>query len=78
MMTAIATGIIVFLVIAAFLFIARRVFRLALKLAIVVVLVLLLVAGGVYGWWQGWFGTASRIEHPAPQSNQRGNSSRRR
>jgi multisubunit Na+/H+ antiporter MnhC subunit len=75
MFTAISTGLIVFVVVALFLFVARRVLRLAVKLAIVGVLVLLLVAGAGYGWWHGWFG--SQANHPAPQTNQRANSNRR-
>ena len=39
MLTAIGTGLIVFVVVLVFLFVARRVFRLALKLALVGVLV---------------------------------------
>jgi multisubunit Na+/H+ antiporter MnhC subunit len=78
---SITTGLIVFVVFVAFLFIARRVFRLALKLALVGSLVaVLLVAAGV-GWWRGWFGSASRSDpkpqRPVPQSNQRPNSNRR-
>jgi len=77
MMTAIATGIIVLVVIGAILFIGRRVLRLAVKLAIVGVLLLLLVAGGAYGWWQGWFGSTSRTEQPASHTRPRANSNRR-
>jgi multisubunit Na+/H+ antiporter MnhC subunit len=75
MLIAMTTGLIVFAVVALFLVIARRVFRLALKLAIVCVLVFLLVAGAAYGWWRGWLGSSSRTERP--QSNQRTNSNRR-
>ena len=76
MFTAITTGLIVFVAVVLFLFVARRDLRLALKLAIVGVLVLLLVAGATYGWWRGWFGS-SQANHPASQTNQRANSNRR-
>ena len=49
MFNAITTGLIVFVVVVLFLFVARRALRLALKLTIVGVLVLLLVAGAAYG-----------------------------
>ena len=75
MFTAITTGLIVFVVVVLFLFVARRALRLAVKLAIVGVLVLLLFAGAAYGWWQGWFGSSPQA--PASQTNQRTNSNRR-
>jgi len=77
MFTAISTGLIVFVVVALFLFVARRVFRLALKLALVGALVVLLICAAAFGWWRGWFGPSSGTQRPAPQSNQRSNSNRR-
>jgi len=77
MFTAISTGLVVFVVVAVFLFLARRVFRLALKLALVGVLVILLVCAAAFGWWRGWFGSSSGTQRPVPQSNQRPNSNRR-
>jgi multisubunit Na+/H+ antiporter MnhC subunit len=77
MFTAISTGLIVFVVVVLFLFVARRVFRLALKLALVGALVLLLLCAAAFGWWRGWFGSASPTERPPAQSNQRSNSNRR-
>jgi 4-amino-4-deoxy-L-arabinose transferase-like glycosyltransferase len=75
--TVVTTGLVVFVVVALFLFLARRVFRLAVKLALVGVLVILLVCLSVFGWWRGWFGTSSSTQRPVPQSNQRPNSNRR-
>jgi multisubunit Na+/H+ antiporter MnhC subunit len=77
MFTAITTGLIVFVAVAGFLFVARRVFRLALKLALVGTLVVLLICAAAFGWWRGWFGSASGTQRPPPQSNQRSNSNRR-
>jgi 4-amino-4-deoxy-L-arabinose transferase-like glycosyltransferase len=69
--------LVVFVVVALFLFLARRVFRLALKLALVGVLVILLICASLFGWWRGWFGSSSGTQRPLPQSNQRPNSNRR-
>lgn len=49
-----------------FLFVARRMFRLALKLFVVGIIVLALLAGGVLGWWQGWFNPVAKTERSAP------------
>ena len=77
MFTTVTTGLIVFGVVALFLFASRRVFRLALKLALVGALVILLVCTGAFAWWRGWFGSSSETQRPASQSNQRPNSNRR-
>jgi hypothetical protein len=79
MVTAITTGVIVFVVVVLILFIAPRALRLAVKLALVGVVVLMLFAGAAYGWWRGWFGTMSPSAKrpPAVQTNQRTNSNRR-
>jgi ABC-type uncharacterized transport system permease subunit len=72
---------IIFLVVLGFLFVGRRVLRLAVKLAIAGVLILLLIAGVTVGWWRGWFGPSSSAARPTSQreqgSNQRPNSNRR-
>jgi multisubunit Na+/H+ antiporter MnhC subunit len=67
---AIITGLIVFVVVALFLVIARHVLRLAVKLAIVGMLVLLLVAGATYAWWRGWF-PPSQADRPASSNRAR-------
>ena len=76
MLTAIGTGLIVFIVVAAFLFFTRKVLRLAIKLALVCVLVLLLLGGATFGWWRGWFDSSSWGEKK-PNANQKVNSNRR-
>jgi len=77
MLFSITTAFILLVVVVAFLFIARRVFRLALKLAFVAVVVFLLIAGSAIGWWRGWFSSFSSQERSTPQSNRRTNSNRR-
>jgi heme A synthase len=78
---AITTGLIAFIVVVLFLFLARRVFRLALKLAIVGVLVLFIIMTAMIGWWRGWFGSSpgstARPQRPTPQATQHPNSNRR-
>jgi membrane protein implicated in regulation of membrane protease activity len=74
---SITNGLIVLAVFVAFLFIARRVFRLALKLALVGALVAVLFVAAAVGWWRGWFDSASPTQRAVPQSNQRSNSNRR-
>jgi len=76
-LTAVGTGLIVFVVVVIFLFVARRVFRLALKLALVGALVVLLICAAAFAWWRGWFSPSSGTQRPATQSNQRSNSNRR-
>lgn len=76
MTIAITTGLIVFVVVALFLFVTRRMLRLAIKLALVCVLVLLLLGGAIFGWWRGWFGSSSWGEKK-PTANQKVNSNRR-
>ena len=50
-----------------FLFIARRMFRMAIKLVFVGVIIIALLAAGVFGWWQGWFdGSSTRGARPTP------------
>jgi len=77
MLTTITTGLIVIVVVVVFLFVARRVFRLALKLALVGALVIFLVCAGAFAWWRGSFGLTSSTPRAVPQSTQRPNSNRR-
>jgi len=51
-----------------FLFIAKRVVRLAVRLVLVGVLVLALASAGAWAWWNGWFGSqpTPRTERSAP------------
>jgi heme A synthase len=77
MTIAITTGLVVFVVVALFLFVTRRILRLAVKLALVCVLVFLLLGGATLGWWRGWFGSASQSGKKPTPTNQKVNSNRR-
>jgi multisubunit Na+/H+ antiporter MnhC subunit len=74
-------GIILALLIvgAVFLFLARRILRIALKLAFAMAVIFMLVAGAGIGWWRGWFSASPPSEHrQAGQTNQRVNANRTR
>ncbi|HXD33453.1 MAG TPA: hypothetical protein VN643_20185 [Pyrinomonadaceae bacterium] len=43
-----------------FIFIAKRVLRLAIKLVLVGVVLVALLAGAGYGWWNGWFDSQTK------------------
>ena len=60
-------AIVALLVLVVFLFIARRVLRLAVRLMLVGVFIFALLAAGAWGWWNGWFGseTTPRTARPA-------------
>jgi hypothetical protein len=54
-----------------FLFIAKRVLRLALRLMLVGVFILALLAAGAWGWWNGWFGTPATPQPARPAATPR-------
>jgi hypothetical protein len=56
---------------AIFLFIARRILRLALKLAFAMAIVFVLVVGGAVGWWRGWFETGATHRGSPTTTNKR-------
>jgi multisubunit Na+/H+ antiporter MnhC subunit len=62
-----AAGIIFVLLIvgAVFLFLARRILRIALKLALVMALVFVVLIGAGVSWWRGWFDGGTKA-HPTP------------
>jgi hypothetical protein len=41
--------------IVVFVFVAKRLLRLAFKLVLVGIVLLVLLGGAGYGWWNGWF-----------------------
>lgn len=50
-----------------FIFIARRMLRMAIKMVFVGVIVIALLIAAAMGWWQGWFNFSStNTERPAP------------
>jgi VIT1/CCC1 family predicted Fe2+/Mn2+ transporter len=50
-----------------FVFIARRLLRLAIKLVLAGVVIVALLAGAGYGWWNGWFEKQTKPERkPGP------------
>jgi hypothetical protein len=61
-------GIVAVIGLVVFLFIAKRVLRLAVRLVLVGVLVVALAAAGGWAWWTGWFGSkpTPRTERSAP------------
>jgi len=63
--TAVAILIVIFVV--AFLFMARRILRIAIKVAIALTLIFALLLTGGVGWWRGWFSWGSNT--PARQTN---------
>ena len=68
-----AVGIVFVLLVlgVVFLFIARRILRLALKLAFALAIVSVLVIGAGVGWWRGWFDTQPKNRTPAGATNKR-------
>lgn len=50
-----------------FVFIAKRLLRLAIKMVLVGVVIVALLAGAGYGWWNGWFETQTKSQRkPGP------------
>ena len=66
------TGVAILLVIGivAFMFIARRVLRVAIRLALALTLVFAVLLTAALGWWRGWFSSSSQT--PAHQTNRAG------
>jgi len=54
-----------------FLFLARKILRIALKLALAAAIIFVLVVGAGMGWWRGWFETGSKNHIPAATTNRR-------
>jgi hypothetical protein len=77
MITSVSIGLFVFITFIAFLLVARRVLRLALKLAFVGAVAATLFAGVTFGWWRGWFSPAAGADRGVTQTNHRTNINRR-
>jgi hypothetical protein len=74
MTTAIVTGLIVFLFVALFLFIGKRVLRLAVQLLLAGVVIFVLLAITAVCWWRGWFSSAVIWKTQRPATSGRSNS----
>lgn len=64
-----AVAILIVILVAAFLFVARRVMRIAIKLAFALTIVFALLLTGVVGWWRGWYSPGSNTRAPVRQTN---------
>jgi len=64
-----STTVLILLVIlmVAFMFVAGRVLRVAIRLAFALTLVFAVSLTSVFGWWRGWFASSSKA--PAHQTN---------
>jgi len=73
-------GIIFVLLIvgAVFLFLARRILRIAIKLAFAMAIIFVLVVGAGVGWWRGWFDSGTRARATPPTTNTRSAPNNRR
>jgi multisubunit Na+/H+ antiporter MnhC subunit len=60
---SIAIGLLALVV---FLFIAKRLLRLAIKMTLVGLVIVALLVGAGLGWWNGWFGSTAPSK-PPPQ-----------
>jgi multisubunit Na+/H+ antiporter MnhC subunit len=50
-----------------FVFIAKRLLRLAIKMTLVGIVIIALLLGAGYGWWNGWFDSAPKTQRrPGP------------
>jgi cell division protein FtsW (lipid II flippase) len=67
-LTEISIGLAILIVGLVFLFVARRILRLALKIALAVALVFVLLAGAAVAWWQGWFDSSSSARRQPAQT----------
>ena len=73
-----AVAVLLVIVVVAFLFVARRILRIAIKVAFALTLVFaLLLAAGV-GWWRGWFSLNSNPRAPVRQTNRANSNTRPR
>jgi hypothetical protein len=52
------------LALVIFLFVAKRVLRLAIKVTLVGLVILALLVGAGVGWWNGWFDSSQTKPQP--------------
>lgn len=63
--------VIVIAALALFLFVAKRILRLAVRLLFAGVLIMALMAAGAIGWWNGWFGASTEQKTQRPAASRR-------
>lgn len=54
------------LAVVIFIFVGKRMLRLAFKLVLVGIVIVALLAGAGYGWWNGWFDSQKSQRRNAP------------
>ena len=69
-----AVAILIIISVVAFLFVARRILRIAIKVAFALTLIFALLLTGGVGWWRGWFSPSSKTRATVRQSNSRATS----
>jgi multisubunit Na+/H+ antiporter MnhC subunit len=56
------------LALVIFVFVAKRVLRLAIKMTLVGIVIIALLIGAGYGWWNGWFDSRPKSPRRASPS----------
>jgi hypothetical protein len=69
LLSSTAVAVLVVIVVVAFMFVARRVLRVAIRLAVALTLVFAVLLTAGVGWWRGWFTSNTHV--PAHQTNSR-------
>jgi multisubunit Na+/H+ antiporter MnhC subunit len=55
LLSSTAVAVLIVIVVVAFMFVARRVLRVAIRLALGLTLVFAVLLTAGVGWWRGWF-----------------------
>jgi len=64
-----AVTVLMVILVVAFLLLARRILRVAIKAAFALTLVFALLLTAGVGWWRGWFSPGSKVPAPARPNN---------
>ena len=64
-----AVLVLIAVLVVGFLFVARRILRIAIKLAFVLAIVFAVLLTTGVGWWRGWFSPSSNTHAPVRQTN---------
>jgi len=69
LLSSTAAVVLIAIVVVAFMFVARRVLRVAIRLALALTLVVAVLLTAGVGWWRGWFSSNTHARqtssHPA-------------